>query len=155
MPLSRLCAAGPKLKPDTAVLKAQAAKTLFTDDAKKNGLFTDVAWKNLADGQRQPYMQAAEKDKSRYDKEVAAYTPSPGWLGAKAFIETDKLARLAKAAAAELARLAKLKEADKKKYGEWHSGCRSGSVFCSCCLFCSCCPRRPVVRWLFIWLQCK
>ena len=93
MPLSRACAAGPKLKPDKAVPKAKAAKTLFTDDAKKNGLFTDVAWENLADGQRQPYMQAAEKDKSRYDKEVAAYTPSPGWLGAKAFVEADGLAR--------------------------------------------------------------
>ena len=81
-------AAGPKLKPDKAVPKAKAAKTFFTDAGRD-----PAAWKTSDDGQRQPYMRAAKKDKSRYDKEVAAYTPSPGWLGAKAFVEADRLAR--------------------------------------------------------------
>ena len=82
------CAAAPKLKRDKAApAKAQTARKFFTDDGHD-----PAAWKTSTDEQRQPYKNAAEMDKSRYAEAMAAYTPSPGWLDAKAFVEAARLA---------------------------------------------------------------
>ena len=85
----RAYVAAPKLKPDKAApAKAKGAKTFFTDDGHD-----PATWKTSDEQQQQPYRHAAEMDKLQYAKQMAAYTPSPGWLGAKAFVEADRLAR--------------------------------------------------------------
>ena len=77
------CAAAPKLKRDKAApAKAQTARKFFTDDGHD-----PATWKTSDEQQQQPYRHAAEMDKLQYAKQMAAYTPSPGWLGAKAFVE--------------------------------------------------------------------
>lgn len=62
------------------------------EEAKKRGEsiskvaeFTKIVsakWRELTDAQKKPYEAQADKDRSRYQGEMANYTPSPGFAGA-------------------------------------------------------------------------
>lgn len=75
---------GQTLRP---ALKQQHPEAGVTDLAKMIG----AKWRELSDGEKTPYQQLAEQDKERYSREMANYTPTPGYEKKKKKPDRDPL----------------------------------------------------------------